>query len=191
MKTLFFYGTLRHVPLVECVLGRDSGTIDFAAASLSDYVARSAPDGLYPVLRKHAGAKTPGIVVRDLSVNDIARLNYYEGGFDYELHAVTLTSGEAAQVYLPGETVSHIEDLWDFGGWLDRWEAMTVWAAMEVMDGFGKLSTAEIARRFPRIRARAWSKVLAQSGRHGHGVLDGRVDLVSRKRAHTNFFCDG
>ncbi|WP_299196306.1 NUDIX domain-containing protein [uncultured Tateyamaria sp.] len=188
MNNLFFYGTLQHVPLLERVLGRSADSIDLAPASLRDYIALSEQEGHYPVLRQRANAETAGIIVRGLSVEDIARLNYYEGGFDYELRAVTLTSGEAADVYVPGQTVSSIDDVWDFSAWQERWGAMTVWAAEEVMDGFGKLDAEEVARRFPRIRARAWSKVLAQSGRHGQGVLDGRVDIVSHTRAHTNFF---
>ncbi|WP_299749023.1 NUDIX domain-containing protein [uncultured Tateyamaria sp.] len=188
MNNLFFYGTLQHVPLLERVLGRSADSIDLAPASLRDYVALSEQEGHYPVLRQRANAETAGIIVRGLSTEDFARLNYYEGGFDYELRAVTLTSGEAADVYVPGQTVSSTDDVWDFSAWQERWGAMTVWAAEEVMDGFGKLDAEEVARRFPRIRARAWSKVLAQSGRHGQGVLDGRVDIVSHTRAHTNFF---
>ncbi|WP_299551220.1 NUDIX domain-containing protein [uncultured Tateyamaria sp.] len=188
MENLFFYGTLRHVPLLECVLGRRAEVIDFSSASLQGYAAYSEPGGLYPVLRAQGGAETSGVIVRDLSAGDIARLNYYEGGFAYELRAITLTSGEAASVYLPGETVPSIANVWDFAVWLDHWGSMTVWAAEEVMDGFGKLTADEVANRFPRIRARAWSKVLAQSGRHGQGVLEGRVDVLSHTRAHTNFF---
>ncbi|GGX45619.1 tellurite resistance protein [Tateyamaria omphalii] len=188
MNNLFFYGTLQCVPLLERVLGRSADSIDLSPASLRGYVALSEPEGLYPVLRPRANADTTGIVVRDLSTEDIARLNYYEGGFDYDLRTVTLTSGETAEVYLPGQSVSSVDDTWHFLAWEKQWGAMTLWAAEEVMDGFGKLSTDEVARRFPRIRARAWSKVLAQSGRHGQGVLEGQTEIVERKRAHTNFF---
>lgn len=188
MNSMFFYGTLRHVPLLECVLARSADDIDFSLTTLRDYAAYSGPEGLYPVLRESLNADTKGIVVRGLTTEDVERLNYYEGGFDYTLRRVTLTSGEQADVYVPGPLVSHNDAVWDLSAWTHRWADMTVWAAEEAMDGFGKLSAEEVAHRFPRIRARAWSKVLAQSGRHGQGVLDGRVDVVSRSRVHTNFF---
>ncbi|MEL6464595.1 MAG: NUDIX domain-containing protein [Pseudomonadota bacterium] len=188
MTALFFYGTMRHMPLLRFVLGRDADALDAAEAVLPDFITLSGPDGLYPVLRARAGAETPGVVVRDLSSDDIARLNFYEGGFDYDLCDVTLASGEGAQVYVPGAGVPAADDVWIFDEWEARWGAMTLWAAHEVMEGYGRLSPDIIAARFPRIRARAWSKVLAQTGRHGAGVLKGHVDIRSRRRVHTNFF---
>lgn len=188
MNTLFFYGTLRHVPLLECVLGRGAATFDMSKAKLRDFMAWSSPDETYPVLRTQPGTDTTGIVVRDLSDQDVARLNYYEGGFSYELRGVTMTSGEAADVYLPGSSVEALEAAWNFEVWQRRWADMTLWAASEVMEGFGTLSAADVAARFPRIRARAWSKVLAQTGRHGQGLLRGRVDIVSRTKAYSDFF---
>ncbi|WP_299652992.1 NUDIX domain-containing protein [uncultured Tateyamaria sp.] len=188
MNTLFFYGTLRHVPLLECVLGRSSDTLDLAEAQLPDHVALSSPDGHYPVLRPQRGTATAGVIVRALSDQDIARLNHYEGGFAYELRKVTLSTGESAAVYIPDASVQSLDTAWDFQAWQDRWADMTLWAAKEVMDAFGRMSPADIATRFPRIRARAWSKVLAQSGRHGLGVLRGQVDVVSRTQAYSNFY---
>ncbi|MBY5932624.1 NUDIX domain-containing protein [Tateyamaria omphalii] len=188
MKSLFFYGTLRHVPLLDCVLGRGESVGDFEAAELPGYAARASLDGLYPVLIEAADAVTEGVVVRGITDDELARLNYYEGGFDYDLKSVRLSSGDEARVYVPGQGVSAAETLWDFDVWRAKWADMTVWAAREVMAGYGHLSPDEIAARFPRIRARAWSKVLAQSGRHGRDVLDGRVEIVSRQQGYVNFF---
>ncbi|MEL7133421.1 MAG: gamma-glutamylcyclotransferase family protein, partial [Pseudomonadota bacterium] len=156
MTALFFYGTMRHMPLLRFVLGRDADALDAAEAVLPDFITLSGPDGLYPVLRARAGAETSGVVVRDLSSDDIARLNFYEGGFDYDLCDVTLASGEAAQVYVPGAGVPAADDVWIFDEWEARWGAMTLWAAQEVMECYGQLSPDIIAARFPRIRARAW-----------------------------------
>ena len=44
------------------------------------------------------GSAAQGLWVRGLSDEDIARLDYYEGGFDYDLVDVTLANGQAAQV---------------------------------------------------------------------------------------------
>lgn len=179
---------MRHAPLLQCVLGREATALDVTEAVLPGFVARSSPDGVYPVLRAHPGGEARGVLVRGLTQDDIARLDFYEGGFDYDLREVTVQSGEAACVYLPGPGVQAADTEWDLATWEARWAAMTLWAAEEVMAGYGTLSADQVAARFPRIRARAWSKVLAREGRRGTGVLDGRVDIVSRRRVHTNFF---
>lgn len=127
-------------------------------------------------------------MVQGITDDELARLNFYEGGFDYDVRAERLASGEEVHVYVPGQGVSATDALWDFEAWRAKWAEMAVWAAREVMAGYGCLSRDEIAARFPRIRARAWSKVLAQSGRHGRDVLDGRVEILSRRQGYVNFF---
>ncbi|WP_299041752.1 NUDIX domain-containing protein [uncultured Tateyamaria sp.] len=187
MDTLFFYGTLRHVPLLDCVLGRP-GDVDVVADVLRGYAVLSSPDGLYPVLTPDADDEVHGVLVRGLGPEDIARLNYYEGGFDYDLEPVTLDSGAVSRVYVPGPSVSRVQSRWDFDAWEDRWAEMNLFAAQEVMAGYGRVSVADLAARFPRIRARAWSKVLARRGRHGQDVLNGRVDMTARTKAYSDFF---
>ncbi|MFL4471229.1 NUDIX domain-containing protein [Tateyamaria armeniaca] len=188
MKTLFFYGTLRHLPLLECVMGQSADQLDFDPAVLPDHIALSARDGPYPVLTPSKGASTQGVVVRGLSDRDIARLDYYEGGFGYDLERLTLADGTEADVFLPTPDVRAMDAPWDFADWETHWAAMSVAAAEEVMAGFGTLPRDVIATRFPQIRKRAWSRVLAQNGRHGAGVLKGNVDILNRQRAHTAFF---
>lgn len=188
MKTLFFYGTLRHMPLLECVLGRAADDLDFADAALPTHAVLAARDGPFPVLLPDAEAQAPGVVVRGLSERDIARLDYYEAGFDYDLQRLALASGEVADVYVPAGTPSPTDGPWDLAQWIEMWGAMSVAASEEVMDGFGTITAQEVARRFPRIRARAWSRVLAQNSRHGSDVLAGRVEIVNRTRAYTGFF---
>lgn len=188
MKNLFFYGTLRHVPLLEVVLGRAVAQTDLAEAVLPGYVSLCSTDGLFPVLRGAASGETTGVIVRGLTEDDIARLDFYEGGFDYDLRAVTLASGEVAEVYLPADTVVATDASWQLSPWEVQWAALTVAAAEEVMGLYGQVSVQEVARLFPRIRARAWSRILAAQGRHGVDVARGTLDIRSRRRAYSNFF---
>lgn len=188
MKNLFFYGTLRHVPLLECVLGCVVDDLDIADAVLPDFAVFAAVAGPFPVLVAQPGSAVAGIMLRGLSDAAIARLNYYEGGFEYDLRPCPLEGGEVADVYLPAPGVRATQTPWELDAWAQDWAAMSVAAAEEVMQGFGILSPQDLAARFPRIRARAWSRVLAQTSRHGAGVLRGRVDMIERRRAHTNFF---
>ena len=188
MTQLFFYGTLRHIPLLECVLGRPADLLQIRDAVLPGYGVLAACDGPFPVLEPDDTAQAHGIAVSGLSRDDMARLTYYESGFDYDLRTLTLGSGDTAQVYVPTPGQWRTQGLWDLSAWVQDWAALSINAAQEVMAGFGTVPPDVIARRFPRIRARAWARVLAQRSRHGAGVLKGHVDLLERRRAHTNFF---
>ena len=176
------------MPLLETVLGRSADALDFAAAVLPAYAVMAAAEGPFPVLISAPGQEAVGVVLRGLGSDDIDRLNYYEAGFDYGLSTLTLIGGEPAEVYVPAPGLWSTEDAWDFAVWEAKWAAMSVAAAVEVMDGFGTLTAEEIARRFPRIRARAWSQVNAQNNRYVQNTLDGKVDVIRRTRAHSNFF---
>ncbi|MEP2680482.1 MAG: gamma-glutamylcyclotransferase family protein, partial [Sulfitobacter sp.] len=105
MIDLFFYGTLRYVPLLELVLGRGGDDLDVTPVSLTDHQVFSVQDQIFPMIAEVPGAAAQGLLVRGLSDRDLAMLDYYEGGFDYGLKPVTLTlpSGDlaAAQVYFP------------------------------------------------------------------------------------------
>ncbi|MEO0402116.1 MAG: NUDIX domain-containing protein [Pseudomonadota bacterium] len=187
MKTLFFYGTLRHIPLLEIVLGRLSSDLDMGPATLPGYEILAALSGPFPVPVASPDHAADGIVVRNLSDIDLARLNFYEAGFDYDLRSVTLVSGEVCEVYLPRQ-IFDTRGLWDVGAWVQHWGAMSVYAAQEVMDQMGAMTPEQIAPIYPRIRARAWSRVLAQSGRHGQDTLHGQVEIMRRARPYSNFF---
>ena len=150
MKNLFFYGTLRHIPLLETVIARAGGFLDVAQAVLPGHAVLAAKDGPFPVLVSETSAEAQGIVVRDLSDEDIARLNFYEAGFDYDLQRLTLANGEAAEVYVPTPGVWKTDGPWNFDAWVRDWADMSVAAAHEVMDGFGTLTPNDIAARFPR-----------------------------------------
>ena len=188
MTLLFFYGTLRHIPLLECVLGRSTDPLQIQEAVLPGYRVLAACDGPFPVLERDETAQAHGIAVSGLSKGDMARLTYYEGGFDYDLRTLSLGSGDRAQVYVPTPGQWRTQGVWDLSAWAQDWAALSVNAAEEVMAGFGTVPSDVIVKRFPRIRARAWARVLAQRSRHGAGVLTGNVDLLERRRALTNFF---
>ncbi|WP_299147784.1 NUDIX domain-containing protein [uncultured Tateyamaria sp.] len=187
MKSIFFYGTLRHVPLLECVMGRVAGDLDIKPDVLPGHRIMAAVDGPYPLLSVDPDSDATGVLVRGLTADDIARLDYYEAGFAYDLQRLTLQSGAAADVYVPLHHMAS-DGPWDIVGWQQDWAEMSVAAAEEVMGSFGHVSAQEIARRFPRIRARAWSRVLAQSGHHSPDTLRGKVEIVERTRAYSDFF---
>ncbi|WP_176249122.1 NUDIX domain-containing protein [Sulfitobacter sp. HGT1] len=188
MKNLFFYGTLRHIPLLEIVLGRPAADIALTPQGLADHAALAVAEGPFPCVVEQPGAVTQGLLVEGLSDTDIARLDFYEGSFAYDLRDVTLQGGQRAQVYFPTPGVWTTAAPWDLAEWEKDWAALSCFAAREVMDYFGKYSVTQVGRMFPMIRTRAAAMVNAAQSRHGAGTFDGTVDVQRIDRVYTNFF---
>jgi len=135
LKSLFFYGTLRHVPLLSLVLGRAAEALQFREAQLPDHAVYWALDQAFPMIVAGQGTAR-GLLVEGLSETDIARLNFYEGGFDYTLRAVTVSTADGpatTKVYFPDPDTWEIGALWSLDAWVARWGEMTLAAATEVM----------------------------------------------------------
>ena len=123
------------------------------------------------------------MLAEGLLPEDIARLEYYEGGFLYGLSSMTVEAGDRrveARVFFPEEGAWAVGAPFDLGVWEARWGAITLGAAADYMAGYGRYSAGEQVRRFPRMRARAWSRVIAgetpvtADGARGAGGGDGR-----------------
>ncbi|WP_083099472.1 NUDIX domain-containing protein [Pseudophaeobacter leonis] len=197
MVDLFFYGTLRFVPLLERVLGRGGADLDVTEASLADHAGFAVRDQVFPMLCEAPGAAAPGVLVRGLSETDLASLNYYEGGFDYALKPVTvsLTAEDqtgaqvAAGVYYPAPGLWQPGALWDLEAWRTEWGALTLRAAEEVMAYQGRVTAEDMARSFASIRRRAasWLTAQAQPEDPAHDLARD-VIVHAHKRAYVNFF---
>lgn len=185
---LFFYGTLRHAPLLRIVLGRDLGLEHLTPAILPNYAAIGVSEGPFPMLVSQKGAQAQGLLVTGLTQEDIARLDFYEGGFDYDLVDVTLKSGQAAQVYVCAPTRWTAQGPWDFEAWCAASAALSCYAAEEVMEHRGTYDRDAVAAMFPQIRARAWSKVLGNRTPKGQDVFDGKIEIDHKARAYTGYF---
>ena len=86
----FFYGTLCHPALLALVLGR---AVQMQPAVLPGFAVAWAQGRVFPVITPGAG-QAGGVLVRDLSADDWARLDFYEAGFAFtrmELHRVEAT----------------------------------------------------------------------------------------------------
>lgn len=193
MTDLFFYGTLRHVPLLELVMGCAADQLDLQSASLLDHGVFSVRNAPFPMIRAQPGGQAKGVLVRGLTKGDLARLQFYEGGFDYDLHTttVTLNAGGTAQarVFFPPPDQGQVGALWSLGDWVTQWGPLSLRAATEVMAQYGTLSADEIAQRFPgiRLRAAAW---LAAQARPADPARDMTRDIVvhAHHYRYSNFF---
>lgn len=193
MSDLFFYGSLRHVPLLEVVLGRACDALDLVTARLPEHCVFGVRGEPFPMVQATQGQMAPGVLVRGLSDEDIARVRYYEGGFDYDLLpvSVNLDDGAAAdaQVFFPEPGLWQSDQPWSLSDWQAKWGAISTRAATEVMAHYGHLSAAEIAARFPGIRNRAAAWVAAQA-RPADPDRNLARDVVvqAHHRPYVNFF---
>jgi len=188
MTSLFFYGTLRHIPLLEIVLGRAASDIDFTPARLADHATLSVAEGPFPCIVTQTGAFAEGLFVSGLTPEDVVRLNFYEGSFAYDLRDMTLVGGQAAQVYFPQEGRWSTQGAWHLEQWQQDRGDLSCFAAREVMDYFGRYSVDQVARMFPMIRTRAAAMVNARHSKHGAGTLQGKVEIQRIDRVYTNYF---
>ncbi|MBM1814724.1 NUDIX domain-containing protein [Pseudosulfitobacter pseudonitzschiae] len=187
MTNLFFYGTLRHMPLLEIVLGTPASDLDFDDAVLPDHAIVGAEGGLYPVIIPQPGAQGRGVLVRGLNDVQIDRLTFYEGGFDFDLRPMTLADGQGALVYFADPALA-TDGPWSLADWQAKWGDLSVTAAREVMGYYGTRSAAEVARMFPMIRARATAQINAAQSKHRAITARGQVDIQKRERVYSKFF---
>ncbi|SFD67851.1 nudix-type nucleoside diphosphatase, YffH/AdpP family [Sulfitobacter brevis] len=188
MRNLFFYGSLRHLPLLEIVLGRDASTIETQSLALNDHVVSAVAEGPFPMIEAQSGAQAAGLLVQGLSAQDIDRLDFYEGSFAYDLLAVKLADGQGAEVYFPQAGLWTPRGPWSLGEWQHKWAELSCIAAREVMSYYGRKPREDVAQMFPMIRSRAQARINAVTTRHGSGTFQGKVEIVERTRTYAEFF---
>jgi len=185
LPDIFLYGTLRHLPLLEIVLGRlPAGA---APARLAGHEVRWVAGQHYPMILPVPGTVAEGVLLRGLSGEDMARLRFYEGGFAFDLREVTVQTGQGArpaQVFFPDDPAIAPGAPWRLEDWVARWGALSCHAAREVMDLRASLTAEEVATRFAMIRARAHSKVLAEAMTRPEAGTPGLSRAEVRQQAH-------
>lgn len=194
LKTLFFYGTLRHLPLLEVVLGRPVEEMDLTEASLTGHAVFWVQDQAFPMISEEDGGSAPGFLLRDATSEDVARLDYYEGGFAYDLKAVTAVEPNGqestAQVYFPEPGALPKGSPWSLADWERDWSGISLTVAREAMQNFGRWSAQELAVKLPMLRRRADASRAARL--RGSASTDHPkpkdVEILTRKRVHSHFF---
>ncbi len=190
---VFFYGTLCHAPLLECVLGHASGARS-VPARLEGHATVWADGESFPLLTPRPGAQAEGVLASGLRDAELARLDYYEAVFGYAPREVTvMTEGGPvpARVWMPAPDQWTPGAPWSLRDWVKQWGEMTCHAAAEIMSYYPDLPAAEIPARVNMIRVRADSRVRAARGlpatlRHAPGAGD--LDIRATRRPYANFF---
>jgi len=193
MTKVFLYGSLRHAPLFERVAGAALADCNPIPGYLDGVTVVWAKGQGFPLAVERRGARAEGVLINaEPSVLD--RLDFYEGGFGYDLQEMSVDTNQAqvkAQVYLPQPDMWVPGPAWDLADWVAHWGALSVEAAAEVMQGFGTEDPARIAARFGSIRARAQSRLTAAEADKGtlrQGWARDSVELVAETVLSDAFF---
>lgn len=185
VSALFLYGTLRHLPLLEVVLGRSPDGKDLIPASVRGARVSWVKDKHFPMIELGTDRTAAGLLLKNLSDVDLARLDFYEGGFGYSLVPIETSEGPA-QIYMPGRSIGPRGHAFDLGEWEQQYGQVNLYAAQEAMLYFGKRSAADVAALSPRMRARAYSRIRAEAAQVTE--FAGRVDLEHVDIPYSDFF---
>ncbi|MGR3378644.1 NUDIX domain-containing protein [Salipiger abyssi] len=189
MADLFVFGTLRHAPLLEKVLGRETVA---ETARLPDYAVYLSGEKGAPgtVLCRAPGAAAEGLLLRGVSDEDLARLAYYEGEGAETLceMPVTLADGSAVPALLRAPAgVPEGERLFDLADWAAEWGRLACGTAREIMAQYGQTSPEVMDGLRPFLAARAWARELARQGAPHELRSDRGLDTVEIVRDRPGF----
>ncbi|WP_171121220.1 MULTISPECIES: NUDIX domain-containing protein [unclassified Ruegeria] len=193
MSNLFFYGTLRYLPLLDLVLGRPLSRLEVKQAALPGHAVYSVDGQPFPMIVKEKSGQADGLLVQGLGPEDLRRLVFYEGGFDYDLSPQTIHLEDGSQtqasVFFPEPDLWFPGDRWSLQAWIDQWGELSIAAAQEVMSFYGRMDAKAVARCFPSIRTRAWARMAARRRQTGD-LRDVGSDVVlhQHERAYLSYF---
>lgn len=188
MTDLFFYGTLCHLPLLETVLGR---AVTPRAALLPDHAVFWARDQPFPLIVASPGAAASGLFLPGLSEDDVARLDFYEGGFAYHTRDMALATGETARVYFPDPGHWEPGAPWDLADWARSRGAVVVETARDFMALYGRKPAAEVLPRYPMMLVRGASRLRAGAPTPSdlrRAASPGDIRVQDRREPYAHFF---
>ncbi|MDX1781312.1 MAG: NUDIX domain-containing protein [Thalassovita sp.] len=196
MTDVFVYGTLRHPPLLETVLGRASKGLNRIEAQVPGYRVRLVAGQAFPMIFPDPDGVAKGQLLQGLSKADIARLDFYEGVFGYGLTSVSVeieteNGSRQALFWWPPENSYEPGDPFDLAGWAAKWGRINCRAAEEVMSDFGQKTPEEVGQIYPMIHARAASWVFARDEspeKPPSGLDETAVIGHSRQRPYARYF---
>lgn len=188
MADFFCYGTLCHAPLLAAVLGRDCAA---EAADLAGHAVYWAAGHAFPLIVEQSGGKAAGVLLRGLSAEDVARLDFYEGGFGYRTRGVNVDTASGpvlAQVYFPEAGRWQAGQAWSLADWLDRFGPTAVATAGDFMALYGVKPAEAVQRRYGHMLVRGAARVRAGAAAPASLRLEGAVTVAARREPYAQFF---
>ena len=128
MTNVFLYGTLCDRELLEICLGRSLDNVKLVNAELENHSVFWVKNKNFPVIKFNRGSFAKGLAVLDIADHELKRLDFYEGGFNYELRKVSIilknndlslkNNTKEAYVYFNDDDSVEVDKNWD----LDEWQ---------------------------------------------------------------------
>lgn len=158
---IFLFGTLRHKPVRDAVLG-SAATVQ--PTQLWDYAVLDADK--YPVLMERSGACADGLLLWP-DAKQLARLDQYEGLFGYSRHRMTAGAGQVVQVYRPAAPLHATQSAkpWVFEDWTARFGEAAALASADVMAQLDQHPAEHLAVRYPMLLAHACARLRGRAER--------------------------
>ena len=157
---IFVFGGERHPPVLKAVFGRMP---DHEPAVLEGMQAVLSRDHSFAILMP--GGSVEGLLLRNMSADDLRRLDYYEAGYEPAQCTVTLSaSGQKVDAFvcLPRYPAEGSGAPFDFAEWTGRWGDTVAEAARDFMKGYDRgTPSEEQMRRYPLLLIRAGARVRA------------------------------
>jgi ADP-ribose pyrophosphatase len=181
----FFYGTLCHPALLSLVLGRQ---VDCEPARLPGYLAFWAKDGVFPILQPADGS-AEGILVRGMTAEDTARLDFYEAGFAFDTKDLALENGHVARVYIPQPGQWQPGSPWSLTDWQAQHGDLVVATAQDFMGLYGQTAPENVLRRYHLMLVRGASRLRAAKIASAElRRATGAVQIAQKRTPYAKFF---
>lgn len=193
-SSLFFYGTLCHLPLLRMVLG-NLGHLTISDAVLPGHAVHWVAGQNFPVILETPNRLAHGLLAEGLTSDDVARLNFYEGGYDYALKPVEVQIKDdvrRTEVYFTGKDRWPVGAPWDLADWERDWSEVMLIAGAEIMQDFGLRDPQDAIRRYPQFLQRAASRVRAVKlpvpQVIGAGPGRETIEVIAQRQPYSEYF---
>lgn len=184
----FFYGTLCHPSLLEVVLGRKVLT---EPAGLGGHLVHWAKDHAFPMILPQAGAVARGVLVRGMTAEDVARLDFYEAGFAFVTRDLTVEAAAGqvmARVYFAQTGHWTPGAVWSLSDWQAQYGAEVVATARDVMAQYGVKPAQAVLARYGMMLVRGASWVRAAIAAPMTRRFAGDVQVADTREPYAQFF---
>ena len=144
IDSLFLFGTLKDRGLSEIVL---NANIDFFPAIAPGFSVWKVQNADYPIMVKDDNGEADGFLLKNLTSEIIARVDFYEQLFDYYLEPIqvhSLNQIASTFVYMPQNSIEPIQENWDLAEWQTVSAKETYKFAKKVMSQYGVKSTEQL-----------------------------------------------
>ena len=143
MTNVFLYGTLCDRELLEICLGRSLDNVNLVSAELENHSVFWVKNKNFPVIKFNRGSFAKGLAVLDIEDHELERLDFYEGGFKYELRKASIILKDNglsyknntiyAYVYFNNDDKIEVDKKWNLDEWQHRYGLISRLVAKEYM----------------------------------------------------------